>query len=260
MWTDTHTHLDASDLQPDFDEVVQRARENNVTRFVILAVGPENFDKVRQLAHNLDGAVYGLGIHPLYVSGYSNQALEELKKALKTHHQDPKLAGIGEIGLDGFIKNPDWNKQIHFYHSQLQLAKQFDLPVILHVRKAQDKILKGLRLFKPKSGIAHAFNGSHQQAEQFIENKMKLGFGGAMTFDRAKQIRRLAAQLPLTEIVLETDSPDMAPEWINKERNEPKHIPKIAEVLAELRQTTLEDIQQQTQLNAQQALPALQNN
>ncbi len=220
---------------------------------------PNNFDAVRQLAHALPGAVYCLGIHPLYVQQCSLSDLVHLEDTLKQHHHDPKLAAVGEIGLDGFIANPNWEKQIQFYHAQLKLAKQLNYPVVLHVRKAQDKILQGLRRFPPQSGIAHAFNGSTQQAHQFIQQGIKLGFGGALTYQRANQIRRLVCELPLNHIVLETDSPDIPPAWLSQQRNEPMHIAQIAQVIADLRHIDLTVVQQQTNQNAYDALPALRH-
>lgn len=257
MWIDTHLHLDAQEFRHDLPEVVQRALNANVTRFVIPAVHPNNFETVRQLAHSIPGAVYCLGIHPLFVDQCTPESLKTLQDCLKTHISDPLLAGVGEIGLDGFIPQPDWQKQTEFFHAQLKMAKDFDLPVVMHVRKAQDQVLKGIRRFKPKSGIAHAFNGSFQQAQQYLQHNLCLGFGGSCTFNRARQIRRLAAQLPAEAIVLETDSPDIAPEWLAGGRNEPSHLGRIAEVVALLRATDLASLSQLTSNNAKRVLPAL---
>lgn len=257
MWTDTHLHLDASEYEPDRLDVLGRARQQHVNRFVIPAVHPSNFNTVRQLAHGINGAVYCLGIHPMYVDQCEASALEQLAEQLREHRSDPKLAAVGEIGLDGFIPNPDWPKQTLFFEAQLKLARDFDLPVVMHVRKSQDLILKGLRKFKPVSGIAHAFNGSFQQADHFLGLNMCLGFGGACTFGRALQLRRLAADLPAEALVLETDGPDIPPEWINRQRNEPAELARIAETIADLRQITTVELAEITHTNAQRVLPAL---
>lgn len=257
MWTDTHLHLDATEYQADRALVTQRAVNAGVQRFVLPAVHASNFEVVRTLAHATAGAVYCLGIHPMYVEQSTTSDLQILEQGIQHHLNDPLFAGIGEIGLDGFVPNLDWNKQVMFFHAQLRLAARFNLPVVMHVRKAQDAVLKGLRMFKPPSGIAHAFNGSFQQAEQFLNLNMKLGFGGACTFDRALQLRRLVSQLPAEAIVLETDGPDIAPEWINKQRNEPMHLARIAHTIAELRNEPLEKLSRQTNQNAETALPAL---
>lgn len=257
MWIDTHLHLDADEFGHDLPEVLQRARNANVTRFVIPAVHPDNFDSVRQLAHATPGAVYCLGIHPLFVEKCSTNDLQVLREKLESCINDPLLAGVGEIGLDGFIAHPNWEKQTDFFYAQLRMAKDFDMPVVMHVRKAQDQILKGIRRFKPRSGIAHAFNGSFQQAEQYLEHNLCLGFGGAGTYTRAKQIRRLISELPDEAVVLETDSPDIPPEWDSHGRNEPSHLGQIAQVVALLRNTSLSELSVVTTMNAQRVLPAL---
>jgi TatD DNase family protein len=148
-------------------------------------------------------------------------------------------------------------KQAHFYVEQLKIARDFGLPVLLHVRRSQDIILKYLRRIAVAGGIAHAFNGSQQQADSFIELGLKLGFGGAMTFTRALQIRRLAAELPLAALVLETDAPDISPAWIHPARNSPEYLPEIGAVLAALRHLSPEATAAATSANAHAALPRL---
>lgn len=259
MWTDSHLHLDASEYDNDRLAVVQHARELHVTRFVLPAVGAFNFDTVIALAHNTPGAVYCLGIHPMFVDKAREEDLLHLRDKVKLCLVDPKFAGIGEIGLDGFVPGLNWDKQVKYFHAQLKIARDFNVPVVMHVRKAQDPVLKGLRIYKPRSGIAHAFNGSFQQAEHFLNLNMCLGFGGACTFTRALQLRRLAAELPISALVLETDGPDIAPEWINRQRNAPEHLPRIAQTIAQLRNISIEELSLQTQRNAERALPALAN-
>lgn len=257
MWTDTHLHLDAAEYQGDQEAVVKRARALHVNRFVIPAVHAKYFDAVKALAHATPGAVYCLGIHPLLVAQSTPEDLEVLKDHVHASLADPLFAGIGEIGLDGFVPNPDWAQQTHFFHTQLKLARDLGCPVVLHVRRSQDQVLKGLRRFEPPSGLAHAFNGSLQQANMFVQLNMGLGFGGACTYTRALQIRRLAQSVPDTHLVLETDGPDISPEWIAKDRNEPAHIPRIAEVVAELRGIELDALSALTERNAERFLPAL---
>lgn len=257
MWTDTHLHLDASEYAADRAQVLDRARNTHVNRFVLPAVGAFNFQTVKDLAHATPGAVYCAGIHPMLTGKALDSDLTMLKQFIDDNRADPKLAGIGEIGLDGFLPGLNWDRQVQFFHAQLKLARDFDLPVVMHVRKAQDPVLKGLRIFKPRSGIAHAFNGSFQQADHFLSLNMKLGFGGACTFTRALQLRRLARELPLDALVLETDGPDIAPEWINKQRNEPFHLAGIASTIAALRGMDEGTLATATNRNAEFALPAL---
>jgi TatD DNase family protein len=272
MWIDTHCHLDAAEFDRDRVDVHHRARNAGVQTCVIPAVNAASFDAVRQLAQAQQDA-YALGIHPLYTPSASDAELTQLEAALHTHRDDPHLVAVGEIGLDGFV--PELNtpealaKQQRFYQAQLKLAQQHQLPVILHVRRSADWLLKGLRHTPVVGGIAHAFNGSLQQAQAFIGLGFKLGFGGALTYDRALQLRRLATELPLSAIVLETDAPDIPPHWLYtpadqralgrpQGRNEPAELPRIAHVLAELRGISLEELAHATSTNARQALPRLQ--
>ena len=274
MWTDTHCHLDASEFDADREAVVARARAAGVTQIVLPAVARANFDIVRELAHAHDFA-YALGIHPLFVDHALDDDLLALRDALAAHRADARLVAVGEIGLDHFVPGLDLTRQAQFYVAQLGIAREFDLPVILHVRKSTDTVLKHLRAARVRGGIAHAFNGSEQQALAFVGLGFKLGFGGAMTFERALQIRRLAQRLPLDAIVLETDAPDIPPRWLYRTaqdranqtgaeghggrngRNEPGELPRIAQTLAGLRDLPLDVIAAATAANARAALPRL---
>lgn len=267
-WIDTHCHLDAAEFGGQADAVVCRARAAGVVQMVLPAVEVANFDTVRVLAHTQDLA-YALGIHPLYADRAEEGDVDRLSAGLEAHREDPRLVAVGEIGLDHFVPDADRARQEHFYAAQLCLARRFDLPVILHVRRSADTLLKHLRRTPVRGGIAHAFNGSDQQARAFVDLGFKLGFGGAMTFERALQLRRLAQRLPLEAIVLETDAPDIPPQWLYRraaERvaslvqvpvNEPAQLPRIAETLAALRGASLTEIAAATWANAREALPKL---
>ena len=263
-WIDSHCHLDAPEFAPDRDTVRLVARQAGVGTCVIPAVEVANFESVRLLAHQHED-VYALGIHPLYTPQASEVDLHTLSDALQDHRNDPRLVAVGEIGLDGFVPGLDMARQQLFYKAQLKLAQHHDLPVILHVRRSADLLLQGLRKTPVKGGIAHAFNGSLQQAQQFIDMGFKLGFGGALTFERANQLRMLATQLPLSALVLETDAPDIPPHWLYvtaegraqglpQGRNTPSQIPNIAQVLADLRGISLNEVQQATTANVQAVL------
>jgi TatD DNase family protein len=268
MWIDTHCHLDASEFDADRAAVVARARAAGVHMLLLPAVAVSNLDPVRLLAHE-EGLAYALGIHPLYTGRAEMQDLDVLRQALHDHRQDPRLVAVGEIGLDHFVPGLDAARQQHFYLAQLRLARDFGLPVVLHVRRSADALLAGLRRIGVPGGIAHAFNGSAQQAAMFVALGFRLGFGGAMTFERALQIRSLAASLPASALVLETDAPDIPPHWLYRTarergaqaagqgRNEPSELPRIAETLAGLRGWTLAETAQHTRANAQAALPRL---
>ena len=266
-WIDSHCHLDAAEFDADRDAVVQRARAAGVTMMVLPAVAASNFDTVRRLAHQY-GLAYALGIHPLYVDGAEEADLERLRAALQEHRNDPRLVAVGEIGLDHFVPGLDPQRAQRFYIAQLKLARDAGLPVILHVRRSADALLAGLRRIEVQGGIAHAFNGSLVQARAFVDRGFKLGFGGAMTFERALQIRRLAAELPESAVVLETDAPDIPPHWLYQRaearlagaphaRNEPAELPRVAQTLAALRDWSLAQTSDITQINTDCALPRL---
>lgn len=272
-WIDTHCHLDAAEFSPDRAQVRAVARQAGVAHLVIPAVQRTHWAEVVALAHH-HGDSYALGIHPLYTPRAADTDLERLAQALQAAQADPRLVAVGEIGLDGFVPGLDMTRQQHFYRAQLRLARQFDLPVILHVRRSADALLAALRSIGGGGagawrGIAHAFNGSFQQAEAFVHLGFKLGFGGALTYDRALQLRRLATELPLDSLVLETDAPDIPPHWLYRTaaeraaglpqgRNTPAELPRVAEVLAGLRGLPLADLAAATTRNACQALPRLE--
>jgi TatD DNase family protein len=278
MWIDTHSHLDA----PEFERngllpgvLIAQSAIENVAISVIPAVEKNNFDTVRELAHG-ECQAYGLGIHPLYVPQSHEDDLKYLDAQLAQYRDDPRLVAVGEIGLDFFVPElctPEMReRQTQFYRAQLKLAKQHGLPVILHVRKSADSLLKALRdVFSnggSHGGIAHAFNGSEQQAMQFVEMGFCLGFGGTVTYERSQQIRALAKILPPSAIVMETDAPDIPPQWIYataEERaagkpqgiNSPLELPRIGAVLAELRGVSAAEWAAQTTANALRVLPKL---
>ena len=262
MLFDTHCHLDAAEFDHDREQVIARAQAAGVKAIVIPAVEVANFERVRLLAHSFEQGFYALGIHPMYVERAAPEALERLREALLQHRADPKLIAIGEIGLDFFIPEISSGepraKQELFYEAQLKFALEFDLPVLLHVRRSQDTLLKYLRRHRVRGGIAHAFNGSLQQAQQFVAFGFALGIGGAMTFERALQIRRLATELDLSALVLETDAPDISPAWLAKGcRNEPCEVQQIAQTLAELRGCSVDAIVTVTAESTRRVCPRL---
>ena len=287
-WIDTHCHLDAPELTRSgaqaWAQMRLHAASLGVGSCVLPAVMAANFDSVRACAHTRYGVhetnrindAYALGLHPLYMREAVESDLEQLATQLTAYRDDPRLVAVGEIGLDFFVPElcaePLRQKQEDFYLAQLRLAKHHDLPVILHVRRSADRLLKHLRDEARDGyqwrGIAHAFNGSMVQAKAFLSLGFKLGFGGAATYDRALQLRRLAAELPLDALVLETDAPDIPPHWLYataEQRlqgtaqgvNTPAELPRIAGVIAQLRGMSLEALAEATSRNAQVALPRL---
>ena len=274
MWIDTHCHLDALEFGADHALAVQArtlAAQRGVGLCVIPAVMRQNLDTVRRLAHRL-GDAYALGIHPLYVPRAADEDLDALDAALAEHRHDPRLVAVGEIGLDFFVPalcEPAMReRQERFYRAQLRLARQHGLPVILHVRRSADVLLKHLRELPTGGGIAHAFSGSAEQARAFTDLGFALGFGGASTFEPAKRLRALAAELPLSAVVLETDAPDIPPQWLYAtaaERaagrpqglNTPAELPRIGGVIAGLRGMAPDEFAATTSANACRVLPRL---
>ncbi len=270
VWIDTHCHLDefihhGGAAYADAERT--RAAQAGVAHCVLPAVERANFAAVRELAER-HGDSYALGIHPLFTPRASDDDLQALADLLAQRADDPRLVAIGEIGLDYFDKTLDDERQQHLWREQLRLARRHDLPVIVHSRRSVDQVLKGLRALPVRGGIAHAFNGSEQQARMLIELGFKLGFGGAATFERAHNIRRLAAELPLDALVLETDAPDIPPHWLyvtaaEREagtppaRNTPAELPRIGAVIAELRGMPARALAEACRANACAALPRL---
>ncbi|MDQ7989150.1 MAG: TatD family hydrolase [Candidatus Dactylopiibacterium sp.] len=250
MFIDSHIHLDAPEFDADRDAVIAAAREAGVTRFIVPAVGRGNFDTVARLVAGLPGSACAFGIHPLFVDAAAEEDLAALREALGRG----VACAVGEIGLDGFEDEPDAARREHFFAEQLKLAREFDLPVILHVRRAQDRVLKYLRRHRVRGGIAHAFNGSAQQARAFLDLGFHLGFGGAMTYSGSTRIRALAAQVPLERIVLETDAPDIPPAWAAGGRNVPANLPRFAQELADLRGIPVEEVRAACHAATRQAL------
>ena len=262
LWIDTHCHLDAPEFMGSLDIVIRAAADKNVKAILLPAVKVADCTHVKEMAHQysqqIPGLVYTLGIHPLYTNQAQEGDIEMLEKYIVESLSDPRFVGVGEIGLDYFVEDLDPHKQAFFFNAQLDLAQKYQLPVILHVRRSQDTILKALRLRKIPSGIAHAFNGSFQQAEQFIELGFKLGFGGAATYERALQIRRLLKELPLDSLVTETDAPDIPPAWLREDGiafNESAFLPRIAKELASVRGISDEEFASAVWHNAMQVLP-----
>lgn len=252
FWTDTHCHLDAAEFAADRDAVQAAARAAGVREIWVPAVAVDNFAAVRDCCLRHAGCRAAYGIHPLYTPAAGPDDLQTLADWLC---REQPLA-VGEIGLEGAVPGLDWARQLHFFTAQLELARDAGLPVLLHGRQAMDAVLQAVRrVFGPKArpgafhGIAHAFNGSLQQAEQFIAAGFRLGFGGTLTYPGSRRIRELACRLPLSALVLETDAPDIPPCWLRAPdapslRNTPAELPRIAACLAALRGIALPDLQQ----------------
>jgi TatD DNase family protein len=246
FFIDTHCHLDAAEFDADRDAIYAAAIAGGVDTLVVPAVSRDNFAAVAATCARYRGCQPAWGLHPMYLDVHRPEHLADLRAQIAAQ----RPLAIGEIGLDFFVRDLDPAAQEFFLVEQLKIARDHDLPVLLHCRKANDELLKHLRRIGVRGGIAHAFNGSPQQADEFIKLGFKLGFGGAFTWPRANNLRRLAVDLPLEAIVLETDSPDIPPVWIGRGRNAPGELPRIAQTLAELRGLDVEAVAAATTRNA----------
>ncbi|ESS14664.1 MAG: TatD family hydrolase [Burkholderiaceae bacterium] len=271
MLIDTHCHWDASEFGDAGGHLRAQAQARGVSLCVVPAVQVSNFESVRRWAHTY-GDAYALGIHPLFALDATEAHLSQLDQALGDLAGDPRLVAVGEIGIDGFVpwlQTPGAKVKMHaIYRAQLRLARKHHLPVVLHVRKSADVLLKHLRELPVVGGIGHAFNGSVQQAQAFVRMGFVLGFGGTATFETAVRIRRLAATLSHTDLVIETDGPDIPPHWIYATElqrsagmaqglNSSVHLPEIAQVVANLRGVHVALLAAQTCANAKRVLPKL---
>lgn len=246
---DSHCHLDAAEFDGERDAVVARAQAAGIGQIVVPAVAQSNFASTLQMRERY-GCWLAFGLHPIYIEYHLDDHLAELEHRLAEHAP----VAVGEIGLDFYLLELDPVRQEALFVEQLKLARRYDLPVLLHVRRAQDRILKYLRQIPVSGGIAHAFNGSRQQADAFIKLGFKLGFGGAMTYRGSTRLQQLAVSLPLTSIVLETDAPDIRPAWAQQQPNEPANLRRFAQLLADWRQLPLDVICHATYCNTLEAL------
>lgn len=249
---DSHLHLDAPAFAGDAAQRWQRAQQAGVVHAIVPAVSAATFDSALAMGKRF-GLDVALGLHPLYLSSHREEDLLVLDQYLARGD----AVAVGECGLDLFVSDLAPQRQEALLLAQLKLARRYDLPVILHVRRAQDRLLKCLRQVRVRGGVAHAFNGSLQQAQAFMDLGFCLGFGGAMTYEGSQRIRRLAASLPMSAIVLETDGPDMPPAWGQGEVNGPENLPRIAQTLAALRHISLAVLAEETTRNLRRVIPRL---
>jgi TatD DNase family protein len=247
---DTHCHLDVDDFDADRAAILQRCQRAGITRIVVPAIHAAGWGKLLELCHQETALFPALGLHPVFIESHTDEDLVALEDILAT---ESPLA-VGEIGLDYYLAELDPGRQREMFEAQLSIARNAGLPVLLHVRKAHDHVLAALRRIRVPGGIAHAFNGSLQQAQQYLELGFKLGFGGTLTYERSKKIRQLAHDLPIEAIVLETDAPDMVVSQHRGERNSPEYLPEILAALVEVREEDASGLAEQTTLNACEVL------
>jgi len=247
---DTHCHLDFEVFDPDRGDVLARARRQGVAGIVVPGVVAKSWHALGDICATEPDLYPALGLHPAFLERHDERDLRVLEALLDSR----RPVAVGEIGLDYAVAELDRDRQGVLFESQLELARDAGLPVILHVRKAHDQVLAALKRSGVRGGISHAFNGSLQQAEQYIDLGFKLGFGGMLTFERSHKLRALAGALPIEAIVLETDAPDLTVAQHQGERNSPEYLPYCLAALAEVREETVEELALQTTANARDVL------
>jgi len=248
---DTHCHLDFPVLRARYPQLVDEAQAAGVEQIVVPGVVARNWPGLKQFCRADSRLFPAFGLHPCFMSEHRESDLELLPALLSQRD----TVAVGEIGLDLFVADADLAAQQRLLREQLRLAKEYELPVLLHVRKAHDQVLAELRRVRlPRAGIVHAFSGSEQQAQQYIALGFRLGFGGTLSYDRARKIRALAARLPLESIVLETDAPDMPLADWRDEPNCPRRVADVAVILAQLRGVDIAEIAAVTSATARELL------
>ncbi|KMW73141.1 deoxyribonuclease YjjV [Photorhabdus luminescens subsp. luminescens] len=249
MFIDTHCHFDFPPFRGDEQQSLQLAAQVGVDKIIVPAISRANLQRVSELAHSYPAIYAALGLHPLYIDQHREAHLADLEQFLKQKHE--KLVAVGEIGLDLYMAEPQFEKQKALLCAQLRLAKQYELPVILHSRKSHDQLAAILRKINlPCTGVIHGFAGSLSQAEAFISLGYYIGVGGTITYERAQKTRRVMAELPLTSLVLETDAPDMPLFGFQGEPNRPEKIAGVFASLCELRRESPDEIANQLYHNS----------
>ncbi|MDI9240200.1 TatD family hydrolase [Lysobacter sp. LF1] len=246
MLVDSHCHLDAAEFDPDRDDVIARARAAGVTHQVVPAVDAAGWPKLRDICAAGDGLHPAYGLHPMYLDSHRDEHLSQLRGWIESE----RPVAVGECGLDYFVEGLDHERQQHFFEGQLRLAREFDLPVIVHARRAVDAVIASIRRVGRLRGVVHSYSGSEEQARQLWREGFLLGLGGPITYDRAQRLRRLVATMPLEYLLLETDAPDQPDAGIRGQRNEPGRLTEVLRTVAQLRDESAQHIAATTTENA----------
>jgi TatD DNase family protein len=228
---DSHCHLDAAEFDPDRDTVIARARQAGVARQIVPAVDAAGWPKLRDVCAHAPGLFPAYGLHPMYLDAHRDEHLTELRDWIERE----RPVAVGECGLDYFIEALDRDTQSHYFEAQLQLAHEFDLPVVVHARRAVDAVIAAIRKTGKLRGVVHSYSGSLEQARQLWNLGFLIGLGGPVTYDRANRLRKLAASMPIDYLLLETDAPDQPDAGIRGQRNEPARLAEVVTVIAQLR-------------------------
>jgi TatD DNase family protein len=244
--TDSHAHIDDASFASDRDAMFQRARDAGIRHIVVPAIDRASWPRIAELAADHACVLPAYGMHPIYLDEHRPEHLQDLTAWLKTH----RAVAVGEIGLDYFLPELDVERQRFYFQQQLQVAREFDLPVIVHARRAMDEVTSTMRRMGGLRGVVHSFSGSQQQAERLWELGFHLGIGGPVTYERAQRLRQIVATMPVERLLLETDAPDQPGACHRGERNEPSNMVEVLQVIAELRGDSPEAIAEATTRNA----------
>jgi len=243
---DSHCHLDAPEFDADRAGVLARAVAAGVGGQVVPAVDFAGWTKLKALCHAEPGLYAAYGLHPMYLEQHRPEHLDALPDWIERE----RPVAVGECGLDFFVEGLDRDMQRHYFRRQMDIAREFDLPVVLHARRAVEEVIATIRTVGRLSGVVHSYSGSEEQARQLFGLGFYLGIGGPVTFERAQRLRRIVSRMPLEFLLLETDAPDQPDADHRGERNEPSLLPQVLRVVAELRQESEEKIAEATTANA----------
>lgn len=246
MLIDSHSHIDTEAFDADRAATIARARAAGVHAQIVPAIARHGWAQLRQVCQAHAGLYPAYGLHPMAVAQHEPQHLLDLAAIIK----DEQPLAIGECGLDLFVEGLDRDQQYHYFNAQLELARDYDLPVIVHARRAFDEVSACLRRIGGLRGVVHSFSGSRQQAEQFWKLGFSLGIGGPLTYPRARRLRDIVARMPGEFLLLETDSPDQPLHGHQGQRNEPALLVEVLAVAASLRQQSEADLAAVTTANA----------
>jgi len=250
-FVDTHCHFDFAPFCGDEEASLRQATEAGVEKIIVVGVAADRFAGVMALAERWPPLYAALGTHPMAMADHTDSHLAQLEGYLRQRPE--KLVAIGEIGLDLYIDNPQFAKQQAVLDAQLRLARDYDLPVILHSRRTHDKLVMHLRKCDlPRRGVVHGFAGSEQQAWAFVRAGYAIGVGGTITYQRASKTRRAIARLPLSALLLETDAPDMPLQGFQGQPNRPERIRNVWQSLCEIRHESPQHIAETLRENTRQ--------
>lgn len=244
---DSHSHIDAAEFDADRSDALARAREAGVTRQIVPAIALSGFEKLRDLCHDEAGLFPAYGMHPMYLAEHVPAHIDELAQWILRE----RPVAVGECGLDFYVEGLDRDTQQRYLEAQLVLAREHDLPVILHARRAFDAVAAAIRRIGGLRGVVHSFSGSEEQAQQFFRLGFHVGIGGPVTYERAQRLRAIVAAMPIEWLLLETDSPDQPLAGHRGERNEPACLVEVLDCIAALRGESRESVATATTANAE---------